>query len=214
MLPKLPVLPARLKLSDSDDEDAEEEQEEGGEDDEEEVDMHDSAHGQEHVFSDDDFHDPAVQAYTHRPGHRPARHQHHDPYAQQPSPTAKSRAEYHASAIGAAQAQAQAAAAAEDEEATSARLDRERIERLLREMMSRQRARAAAGVKGKSAASSTVAGVDEDDEEAAEEKEELMGLIMGSLRREVGRAEEEAWMFGEPVALGAMVGRDEVGVYD
>jgi hypothetical protein len=113
--------------------------------------------------------------------------------------------------MAAARAQAEAVAL---DELDSERRDRERIERLLRDMMSRQRARA----KGKSAASSTVAAAaaeDEDeDEEAQEEKEELMGLIMGSLRREVGRAEEEGWMFGESPGMGAMVGRDEVGVYD
>ena len=227
VLPKLPVLPGRLKLTDSSDEEGDEEPEEGGEEDDEDegLGVHNPSHAQEHVFSGDDFRDPAVHAYTRRTNHDAARHQPHhqdhnpyDPYvqAQQQSPAAKSRADHHAAVIAAAQAQAQAdvAQAAGDDEATSMRLDRERIERLLREMMSRQRARAAAtSVKGKSAASSTVAGVDEeDDEEAAEEKEELMGLIMGSLRRELGRAEEEAWMFGEPVGVGATVGRDEVGI--
>ncbi|KAG9783093.1 hypothetical protein KCU88_g3114, partial [Aureobasidium melanogenum] len=49
------------------------------------------------------------------------------------------------------------------------------------------------------------------------EQEELMGLIMGSLGREVARADEEAWMFGESSTTGmgfGAAGRDEIGVYD
>lgn len=37
-----------------------------------------------------------------------------------------------------------------------------------------------------------------DDEEAEEERAELMAHLMGRLRREVSRADEEGWMFGEP----------------
>ena len=55
---------------------------------------------------------------------------------------------------------------------------------------------------------------DGDDQPQDSEEEELMGLIMGSLRREVVRAEDETWMFGESSSMGALVGRDEVGVYD
>lgn len=54
------------------------------------------------------------------------------------------------------------------------------------------------------------------DSEAEAEREELMGLIVGSLRREVARADDEAWMFGQSSTMGAGAGagRDEVGVYD
>lgn len=59
------------------------------------------------------------------------------------------------------------------------------------------------------------------------ERDELMGLIMGSLRREVARADEENWMFGfgasgagggagddSVTPMGMVGGRDEVGVYE
>ncbi|EXJ80534.1 hypothetical protein A1O1_08680 [Capronia coronata CBS 617.96] len=52
------------------------------------------------------------------------------------------------------------------------------------------------------------------DSEAEAEREELMGLIVGSLRREIARADEEAWMFGEQSTMGAGAGRVEIGVYD
>ncbi|KAI1617615.1 hypothetical protein EDD36DRAFT_7359 [Exophiala viscosa] len=41
------------------------------------------------------------------------------------------------------------------------------------------------------------------DAESDAEKEELMGLITASLRREVARADEEAWMFGDSGGIGA-----------
>lgn len=53
---------------------------------------------------------------------------------------------------------------------------------------------------------------DENDSEAEreeEEKQELMGAIMADLRRRVGQAEEEGWMFGE-----SCLGDDVTGVYD
>jgi hypothetical protein len=165
-------------------------------------------------LSDDDVNDPDVQAYAHRRGHRMARHRNpyvHDHGHDQASVFHHSQRADHseAAAIAAAHAQAQAQAESLDE-ADSERRDRERIERLLREMMARQRARA----KGKSTASSMGRKAEVENGEAQEEKEELMGLIMGSLRREVARADEEGWMFGETATMGSMVGRDEVGVYD
>jgi len=134
--------------------------------------------------------------------------------------------------------------AAEDEaalEADEERRDRERIERLLREMMGRQRARAKVSSNKSSTStigtdqpsSSSAAMVsngakkrgtirrqghlaagsgrhandedgnnvfsaeDPDSEESEAEREELMGLITASLRREVARAEDEGWMYGD-----------------
>ncbi|EXJ63142.1 hypothetical protein A1O7_03587 [Cladophialophora yegresii CBS 114405] len=247
VLPKLPVLPSRLRLTDSDDETGEDQEpqgERGAGEDNEDVQVHHHHHhhhshaAAEEGFSGDEFHHSTVEASTRRAGHRVGRqHQHlyghdndhdHDHDHDQPPPsssiprgrTAHAHTYDHthththndaqAAAMAAARAQAEAVAL---DELDSERRDRERIERLLREMMARQRARAKGG---KSAASSTVAGAEDEDEdeEAQEEKEELMGLIMGSLRREVGRAEDEAWMFGGSLGMGAMVGRDEVGVYD
>ncbi|KAK4938574.1 hypothetical protein LTR10_021005 [Elasticomyces elasticus] len=48
------------------------------------------------------------------------------------------------------------------------------------------------------------------DAESDAEKEELMGLITASLRREVARADEEAWMFGgfDGVGVGGELGFD------
>lgn len=58
---------------------------------------------------------------------------------------------------------------------------------------------------------------DEDDSEGSEaEREELMGLITASLRREVARAEDEGWMYGDGgLGVGAD-GREEglVGGYE
>ncbi|KIW71649.1 hypothetical protein PV04_03790 [Phialophora macrospora] len=239
VLPKLPLLPNRLTLTDSDDETTEDREPrdghgEGEGEDDEDVEVHHARAAARGGFSDDEFHDRPAQASTRRTDHHVRRHHNlfghgHSHEHDQPSSASVARArtththahahthahththtDAQAAAIAAARAQAEAAAL---DELDSERRDRERIERLLREMMSRQRARA----KGKSAASSTVAAAAEDedeDEEAQEEKEELMGLIMGSLRREVARAEEEGWMFGESPGMGAMVGRDEVGVYD
>lgn len=166
--------------------------------------------------------------------------------------------------------------AAEDEvslEADEERRDRERIERLLREMMARQRARAKMGAHkltpshvgdgppSSSSAANVSNGVkkhgtlrgtqqqhgrsrryrnpslmeneddkhsddddevyaaeDADSEESEAEREELMGLITASLRREVARAEDEGWMYGDSgmgVGMG-WDGREEglVGGYD
>lgn len=160
-------------------------------------------------------------------------------------------------------------AAAEDEaslEADEERRDRERIERLLREMMARQRARAkvntnkissstvgdgppssssaamvSSGVKKRGtlrqhhlAASQrrrhidmedddndgedVYAAADADSEESEAEREELMSLITASLRREVVRAEDEGWMFGDSgMGMGmGWHGREEglIGGYD
>ncbi|OCT54681.1 hypothetical protein CLCR_02967 [Cladophialophora carrionii] len=251
VLPKLPVLPSRLRLTDSDDETNEGQGGGGADDDDEDVQVHHTHNAAGEGFSDDDddddddddgfHHESTVQASSRRAGHRARQHQHLNgpPHPSSVAGTRTTHTHTHAhahthghahththththmdaqaAAVAAARAQAEAVAL---DELDSERRDRERIERLLREMMSRQRARA----KGKSAASSTVAGAadedddddddDEEEDEAQAEKEELMGLIMGSLRREVGRAEDEAWMFGESLGMGAMVGRDEVGVYD
>ncbi|OAP56670.1 hypothetical protein AYL99_08782 [Fonsecaea erecta] len=182
----MPVLPGRLRLSDSDDGLGEEHGEDwrDDEEDEEEDDTDELDDARQRGFSDGDFHRAAVPSHARRTGRRGARggHDAYDPPA----------------------ADHEHAAAAEAE-ADEERRDRERIERLLRDMMARQRARA----KGK--ASASAAAMDEDDEA---EKDELMGLIMGSLRREVAKAEDEAWMFGESLGLGGRAGRDEVGVYD
>ncbi|KIW75447.1 hypothetical protein Z517_10188 [Fonsecaea pedrosoi CBS 271.37] len=189
VLPKIPVLPGRLRLSDSDDGLGDEHAMNGG-DEEEDGDEHDDAH--QHDFSDDDdFHDHVAQSHPRVAAGRRARG--HDAYGQPSSHITRGDHEHVAAMATEAEVEA-------DEE----RRDRERIERLLREMMARQRARA----KGKV---STSAAVDEDEEL---ERDELMGLIMGSLRREVARAEEESWMFGESLGMGGTAGRDEVGVYE
>ncbi|KAJ9612389.1 hypothetical protein H2200_003986 [Cladophialophora chaetospira] len=211
VLPKLPALPARLRLTDSDDEMNDEPDEDEGEEDDEEIEIHDPHAAQGEDFSDDDeFHNPTLQAYTRRRGARgpphpnPYSHEHgghHDPSS--PAP----RAEH---------TDAGALPTSQTISATSPLHSRARIERLLSEMMTRQRLRANASTKAPVPSSSTVPipVEDEDDEEATEEKEELMGLIMGSLRKEVARAEEEGWMYGDGVGSGGMVGRDELGVYD
>ncbi|EXJ75590.1 uncharacterized protein A1O5_00096 [Cladophialophora psammophila CBS 110553] len=203
VLPKLPLLPGRLRLSDSDD-GHEEDHGEDAEDEEVEEDEDEEAQTQEQELSDVELHDPAAQAYARRPPRRRARR--HDPYDHHTSHIATA-GHAHAAAMAAAAASAEAEAEAEADEE---RRDRQRIERLLREMMARQRARA----KGKIAKVSKVSPSlsPEEDEEA--EQDELMGLIMGSLRREVARADEEAWMFGEPLGVGGIAGRDEIGVYD
>ncbi|KIW98435.1 uncharacterized protein Z519_00095 [Cladophialophora bantiana CBS 173.52] len=200
VLPKLPILPGRLRLSDSDDghegdhaEDAEDEevaQEEAG--------------TQERELSDVELHDPSAQAYARHPRRRRARR--HDPYDHHTSHIATAD-HAHAAAMAAAAASAEAEAEAEADEE---RRDRQRIERLLREMMARQRARA----KGKIAKVSKVSPSPSSEEDEEAEQDELMGLIMGSLRREVARADVEAWMFGEPLGVGGIAGRDEVAVYD
>lgn len=98
-----------------------------------------------------------------------------------------------------------AAAAALLDETDAEQRDRERIERLLAEMMARQRARA----KGKEAGDVTAGRTrrtavgrheeddDEEDDVAEGERQELMGLIMASLRRNVAVAEDEGWMYGD-----------------
>ncbi|KIX94249.1 uncharacterized protein Z520_09959 [Fonsecaea multimorphosa CBS 102226] len=202
VLPKIPVLPGRLRLTDSDDGHGEEHGEEdwSDDDDDEEGDEEDAniepGDAHEHAFSDDGFHSASVQPHSRRTGRRGAQQQGHDAYGHHSS---------HIQRVDHGHAAAMDAGA--EAEADEERRDRQRIERLLREMMARQRARA----KGKASASASAA-VDDDDEAA--EKDELMGLIMGSLRREVAKAEEEAWMFGEALGIGGMAGRDEVGVYD
>ena len=217
ILPYLPVLPDRLKLTDDDDAD-----EEGDEDG-----------------------DEAVHAMEHHTTYTDGDEAQHHPYSQgqnQGGPSDHS------------QIQATTLLRASDEaslEADDERRDRERIERLLREMMARQRTRAQGkttasvvsnsdGYSGRGGTPSNVgsrslksrrqvaarrrdedayasASGDHDGNEASSdsesemeakaEEEELMGLITASLRREVARAEEEGWMFGDSGGLG--MGREE-----
>lgn len=233
VLPHLPTLPGRLRLTDSDDED-----DEHGEAEDEELDEANGHHDPAlHSYSSGVEHHglPAGQ-YTSLSRHRARRR---DPYCH-PPPEGADQA--HAAAMAAA-AEAEAEAEADEE-----RRDRERIERLLREMMARQRARAkgkapisnASGVSESGrrgdrshrfrrpqhpadmdvddhlhdeAASHGYVDRDKGDTESEAEKEELMGLIQASLRREVARADEESWMFGDSAGVGG-VGRDEVGIYD
>ncbi|KAK5064955.1 hypothetical protein LTR84_000789 [Exophiala bonariae] len=233
ILPHLPVLPGRLRLSDED----------GGADHEDE--------------GDEDPEGTPDAGIHHRRHHR---HQPSDPDM------------IHTQSSTAAMMHA----AAEDEaslEADEERRDRERIERMLREMMARQRARAKLGTthkpsstnmvgdgppSGSSAVNVSSGGVrkrsthqhhgrgqrhrhmsplengggdehddedhelyaaeDADSEESEAEREELMGLITASLRREVARAEDEGWMYGDSGmgVGGGWDGREEglVGGYE
>ncbi|KIX10189.1 uncharacterized protein Z518_01270 [Rhinocladiella mackenziei CBS 650.93] len=244
VLPQIPVLPGRLRLSDSDDGQDEGEEREGDE-------FEHPDHNQE-GYSEDESHGPVTRAYRRRRD-RNRRHR-HDPYAHSPTTEAEhAHARAHVAAMAAAAAEAEA-----DQE----RRDRERIERTLGEMMARQRARG----RSKSTVSTGLPdprrhrhshttdhregaqrlrrlptpdgtelemGVhhhtyveDEEDEDdyitngdrdndSEAERDELMGLINSSLRRHVARADEENWMFGEPSTLvGTRVGRDDAGAYE
>lgn len=75
--------------------------------------------------------------------------------------------------------------------------DRERIERTLVEMMSRQRQRVGGGSGGSPRALRSGAMGNGEGEGRTREEEELFGLIMGSLREKVAVLEGEEWMFGE-----------------
>lgn len=92
----------------------------------------------------------------------------------------------------------------QDEEAEE-RLGRERIERMLQEMMLKQRQRG----KGNGAS------IRRKDEDGVEDEEtaELMGLIMASLRKKVSQAEEEAWMYGDTSGVEGVPG-EELGGFD
>jgi hypothetical protein len=197
LLPKIPVLPRRLRLTDSDDEDNADE--EGADEEEQEVEPHDLGDAEAGFTTEEDEPEPGTSyaRARQRPQMSPPA------YARPPPPPAVDH-----------DLQAALSSTAEtDDEASSDRRERERIARMLAEMMDRQRKRAAATSKGK--ASTSRRDQEDLDGELAEEKEELMGLIMGSLRREVARLDEEAWMFGESCGNGGeLVGRDEVGVYD
>lgn len=240
ILPHLPVLPGRLRLTDED----------GG------------LEPGEHEDQGDEDHEGTPGASLSPNGGFHHQHQHH--------PSDPDMIHAHSSTA------AMTRGAAEDEvslEADEERRDRERIERLLREMMARQRARAKMGTHkptmsnlgdgppSSSSAANVSNGVrkhgslrgtqqqhggsrrhrdlspmengddehtDDDDEiyavedaeseESEAEREELMGLITASLRREVARAEEEGWMYGDSgmgVGMG-WDGREEglVGGYD
>ena len=237
-------------MTDSDEGEPEEEEEgrgRGREGDIYEVDGFRSRHERDqHVqggYAVDEANNPSALAYTNHRGSPSQRHTGYSP------PTER------------VQAAAMAAAADEDADplADEEQLGPERIARMLREMMARQRARA----KGKSTAEphshsfahararsrnptrprrrkravaaegseievnvdvdfeSSMYGHDNDtdhdvdigygDTESEAEKEELMGLIVSSLRREVAKAEEEAWMFGDVGGIGGIraSGREE-----
>ncbi|ETN40501.1 uncharacterized protein HMPREF1541_04778 [Cyphellophora europaea CBS 101466] len=185
ILPNLPTLPARLRLSDSDDDDEEEE-----DDDDEE---HDDTRG------DAQYHDPVsgAEAYMQQRG----------PYGQRP-PGSKQQ-QQHTSANPLYPDDSPSASAS-----GSAQHDA-----LVTDLMSRYRAR-----RQQQGRSSTVANmrplqahsaerVVEENEEAEEEEEraELMAHLMGRLRREVVRVEEEGWMFGDVDVGGAGDGMGVAG---
>lgn len=255
ILPHLPVLPGRLRLTDEDGVAQQAGQDVGHGDDDNEAagasrSPDDGFHPHHHLnYTEQDHNDhphsgaqpqhfyTQTRAY---PDHPSYHHQHipSDPDMNHPHPSTP----------------AMMRAAAEDEaslEADEERRDRERIERLLREMMGRQRARAK--VSSNKSSSSTVGndppssssasmamasnGVkkrgtlrgqqhdvyaagegDGDSEDSEAEREELMGLITASLRREVARAEDEGWMYGDGgMGIGTgWDGREEglVGGYD
>lgn len=280
ILPHLPVLPGRLRLSDEDGgAQRGEHDDEGGDEDHEDAGASQSPDGGFHrshhlTYTEQDHNDNThggaqpqhffTQSRTpsEHPSYRLEHHQHrrhqHVPADPDPDPD-------HADQSTAAMMRA----AAEDEaalEADEERRDRERIERLLREMMARQRARAKVSTNNASStvrdsppSSSSVAmassgvkkrgtlrgqhrlaggrrhrhidmdnddnddayaGADADSEESEAEREELMGLITASLRREVVRAEDEGWMYGDSgMGTGTGMGwdgREEglVGGYD
>lgn len=73
-----------------------------------------------------------------------------------------------------------------------------RIERGLVEMMSRQRQRASGSTSSPRALRSGIGAVAEPEGRTREE-EELLNLIMASLREKVAVLESEAWMYGERV---------------
>lgn len=240
VLPRLPVLPGRLRLTDSDGD---------LEDDGEDV----NATGGHHVHGHDEYAEDAMQNSLPQAYHA----QDHGQTPRYGSYTHMTMSE----AEHAGHAQAAMAAAAAEAEADEERRDRERIEKLLRDMMARQRARAKgqgpasipaggsrAGVVERRANRARLrrqhmseieveVGVDHDGylddhdtehgsspgygarghDRAAEseaEKEELMGLITSSLRREVARAEHEGWMFGDSSAIRMGSVGEEIGVYD
>ncbi|KIV90838.1 hypothetical protein PV10_05446 [Exophiala mesophila] len=214
VLPHLPTLPSRLRLSDDE---AELELESG----------HQSQHyGQgTHQYDDGQGHDDTQNSYTRSHRHPQQPHDHIASGDTDMSPIAGMGPSTHTAAQLRAEEEAEIEA---DEE----RRDRERIERLLREMMARQRARAKSktGVTdshtptssanrrgGRRRAHEVGVGIDMDasgleagdDTESEAEKEELMSLITASLRREVAKADDENWMFGDLGAPGSGMSRDE-----
>jgi hypothetical protein len=279
ILPHLPVLPGRLRLTDEDGGAQQGEHDDEGEDEDHEgAGASQSPDGEFHrshhlTYTEQDHNDNAhagarpqhffTQSRTHTE-HPSYRLQHHQHRHHQHVPSDPDMDHAHQSTA------AMMRAAAEDEaslEADEERRDRERIERMLREMMARQRARAK--VTTNKTSSSTVgdgppssssaamvssgvkkrgtlrgqhrlagsrrhrhvdidhddnddedvyAAVDADSEESEAEREELMGLITASLRREVVRAEDEGWMYGDSgMGMGmGWDGREEglVGGYD
>jgi len=182
ILPNLPSLPGRLKL------DADEGDDTGDEENDEEDGDH----------SDGDEEETRGPRNTHR---GPGGVEYSDmvdnddrsvssPYAKEHYPTPSVAAEYIADAGE----------------------DSERIDRMLSEMMKRQRQRA----KGKDARryKGRSGGRRGSEDVAESEKEELMGLIMATLRKEVAMADEEAWIYGDFGVGQGGLGREEVGVYE
>lgn len=195
MLPTLPTLPARLRLSDSDDEEDEDVEDERDED-------HDAADAR-HPQAD-------YLAYTsHHHLAQPSTHHSHGPTL----PTAQHHPHPYSDELPAAPTH---------------------FDAVLTDLMSRYRARKQARTSDTPAQASNTpqpsrhhqqqrrqgGGRQPDpheDEEAEEERAELMAHLMGKLRKEVLRAEEEGWMFGEPgpatvEGSGLMSGGGFVGV--
>lgn len=212
VLPHMPTLPSRLRLSDDE---ADLESESG----------HQSQHyGQDtHQYDDERGHDDTQNSYSRSHRHPQQAHHHIPPRDTDISPVAGMGPSTHTAAQLRAEEEAEIEA---DEE----RRDRERIERLLREMMARQRARAKSKTSVTDSHTPTSSanrrggrrrahdvGVDMepselelgDESESEAEKEELMSLITASLRREVAKADDENWMFGDLGAPGSALSRDE-----
>ncbi|KEF61502.1 uncharacterized protein A1O9_03069 [Exophiala aquamarina CBS 119918] len=275
ILPHLPILPGRLNLTDEDGvaqqglqsmNHGDEHQEDGGVSRSPDDGFHHPRH-LSHTEHDHNDHSPGraqpqhfytqARAYSDHPSYQQHSHQHHQ---HQPPDSDMNHAHPSTATMMRAAAEDEASLEADEE-----RRDRERIERLLRELMGRQRARA--NINSNKSSSSTVgndppssssaaramassglrkhgtlggrhqhAGITahndddhvvyaagdeagaEDSEESEAEREELMGLITASLRREVARAEDEGWMYGDSgMGMGTgWDGREEglVGGYD
>ncbi|MBE7181112.1 MAG: hypothetical protein INR71_07885 [Terriglobus roseus] len=218
ILPTLPALPARLRLSDSDDEP----EEEGDDEHDDDLAANDDSHYHQHEIHGSTAHHSADASYLH-----PA-----DPYA--PS------GQQHSQAAGVPNQQRSTTYATEGAVLTSGSPSASaQHDALVADLMARYRARqqhhhprrqrrtaaAAAAVGRTRARRMQRAGAemlerehddeeedDEQDEEAEEERAELMAHLMGRLRREVARADEEGWMFGEPDPEGMAEGGMGTGI--
>jgi hypothetical protein len=183
MLPTLPTLPARLRLSDS----------EGEEEDE----------GDEDIDDTDAIANNNIPHYHNsNPTSQPQDYLSHQPfYNQHPSAT-------HASNTSLPHPHPY------PDELTPAP---PHYDPILADLMHRYRARKADTPQANTTSRTRTTGGskirdprnEEHDEEAEEERTELLAHLMGKMRREAARADEEAWMFGDGVGAAAGMGTAE-----